>query len=92
MERLSRLQLQEAANNQMENNAPTIEGIQKLKSKDIRIHYNTLKEAEQLRKLKWNQAYDGLKIRQTKYGIVMTGISTDSIKPEISRIRKRSKT
>ena len=46
--------LQEAVQRQA-NNGPTIHGIQKLKSHDIRIHCNTAEEAEQLRKLKWDK-------------------------------------
>ena len=63
-------------------NGPTIHGIQKLKSHDLRIHCNTAEEAEQLRKLKWGEAYTGLTVRQRKYGIVVNGVPKDSIDPK----------
>jgi hypothetical protein len=73
--------LQETANSQLKDKTPNIKGIQKLKSHDIRIHCNTAEEAEQLRKIEWNKAYDGLTTRRPKYGIVIPGIPTNSISP-----------
>ena len=73
--------LQQAVQAQMENNGPTIHGIQKLKSNDIRIHCHTTEEAEQLRVLKWDEAYAGLTVRQQKRGIVVHGVPTDLIDP-----------
>ena len=76
-------QLQQAAEaQQIEGTAPTIHGVQKLKSRDIRIHCNTAEEAERLRKLNWNMAYEGLTVRQPKYGIVIPGVPTDLISPD----------
>lgn len=60
---------------QVKDNFPIIHGIVKFKSQDIRIHYNTKKEAKQLRKLIWNKAYDGLAVHQSNYGIMIPGIS-----------------
>jgi hypothetical protein len=71
--------LQEVVQSQVKNNGPTIQGIQKLKSHDIRIHCNTAEEAEHLRKLKWNEAYAGLTVRQPKYGIMVNGVPMDLI-------------
>ena len=62
---------------QVKENTPTIQGIQKLKSQDIRIHCNTAREAEQLRKLKWDKAYNGFTVRQPKYGIVVWSTQTN---------------
>ena len=73
--------LQEMVESQVKENTPTIQGIQKLKSQDIRIHCNTAQEAEQLRKLKWDKAYNGLTVRQPKYGTVVPGVPTDLIDP-----------
>jgi hypothetical protein len=72
--------LQEVVQSQGKN-GPIIHGIQKLKSHDIRIHCNTAEEAEQLRKLKWDEAYAGLNVRQSKYGILVHGVPIDSIDP-----------
>ena len=58
--------LQEVMHSQLKDNAPIIDGVQKLKSRDIRIHCNTSEKAEQLRKLKCDQAYNGLKVRRSK--------------------------
>jgi hypothetical protein len=73
--------MQQTVESQAKENCPTIYGIQKLKSKDIRIHCNTEKEAEQLRKLEWDKLYNGLKVHQSKFGILINGIPTASIKP-----------
>ena len=73
--------LQEMVESQVKENTPTIQGIQKLKSQDIRIHCNTAQEAEQLRKLKWDKAYNGLTVRRPKYGIHVPGVPTDMINP-----------
>ena len=75
-------QLQQAAEAQLEKTAPTIHGVQKLKSQDVRIHCNTAEEAERLRKLNWNSAYEGLTVRQPKYGIVIPGVPTGLISPD----------
>ena len=71
--------LQEAVQSQANNNCSTIHRIQKLKSYDICIHCNTADEAEQLRKLKWDEAYAGLTIRQSKYEIIINRVFTNSI-------------
>jgi len=73
--------LQEMVESQVKENTPTIQGIQKLKNQDIRINCNTAQEAEQLRKLKWDKAYNGLTVRQPKYGIVVPGVPMDLIDP-----------
>jgi Zinc knuckle len=72
--------LQQTIESQMKDNCLTIHGIQKLKSKDIRLHCNTEKEAEQLRKLEWDKFYNGLKVHQPKFGIVINGVPTTSMK------------
>ena len=74
------IKLQKAVSNQVKN-SPTIHGVQKLKSHDIRIHCNTVEEAEQLCKLKWDEAYGGLTVRQPKRGLVAHGVPTDLINP-----------
>jgi hypothetical protein len=73
--------LQQTVESQVKENPPTIPGIQKLKSKDIRIHCETEKEADELRNLKWDEYYKGLTVRQPKYGLVVPGISTEMINP-----------
>ena len=54
--------LQQTVESQLKDNHPTIHRIEKLKSQDICIHCNTIEEAEQLRNVKWDQAYNGLTI------------------------------
>jgi hypothetical protein len=74
--------LQQTVNCQVKENPPQIPGITKLtKSQDIRINLPTEQEAEILRSLKWDKYYKGIAVRQTKYGIVVPGISTKSIDP-----------
>jgi hypothetical protein len=74
--------LQQTVKSQMKDNPITIQGIQKLKSRDIRIHCDTEKDAEQLRKLQWDESYSGLKTRQRKFGIIIDGVSTKTINPK----------
>jgi hypothetical protein len=73
--------LQQTVESQMKENPPTIPGIQKLKSNDIRIHCKTEKEADELRNLKWDEYYKGLTVRQPKYGIMLPGVSIEMINP-----------
>ena len=73
--------LQQTVENQIKENPPTIPGIQKLKSTDIRIHCEIEKAAEELRNIKWDEHYKGLTVRQPKYGLVLPGVSTEMINP-----------
>ena len=73
---------QEVVNSQLKDNTPIIDGVQKLRSRDIRIHCNTSEEAEQLRKLKWEQAYNGLAVRQSKYGVIIDGVPANLVNPK----------
>ena len=73
--------LQQTVESQVKDNHPIIRGIEKLKSQDIRIHCNTVNEAEQLRKLNWDKAYNGLTVRRPKYGIHVPGVPTNMINP-----------
>ena len=56
------MKLQQTVKNQMKDNPIIIQDIQKFKSQDVRIYCNTEKEAEQLRKLQWDESYNGLKM------------------------------
>ena len=51
------------------------------KSQNIRIHCSTEEEAEQLCKLKWDKAYNGLTVHQSKYGIMIPRVPMDMINP-----------
>jgi hypothetical protein len=73
--------LQQNVESQMKNNPPIIQGIEKLKSQNIRIHSSTEEEAEQLRKLNWDKAYNGLTVHQPKYGIMIPGVPKELINP-----------
>ena len=73
--------LQQNVESQVKDNPLNIKGIEKLKSKDIRIHCNTEQEAEQLRQVDWDKAYSGLTVHQPKYGVTMPGVSTTSLNP-----------
>src|SRR5437667_3820661 len=85
------IKLQQNVESQVKDNSLTIKGVEKLKSKDIRICCNTEHEAEQLRQLKWDKAYGGLTVHQPKYGVMIPRVPTDLINthelknPEIER-------
>jgi hypothetical protein len=67
-------------NSQVKENPPQIPGITKLaKSQDIRLTLPTEQEAEILRNLNWDKYYKGLMVKQPKFGIVVSGISTKSV-------------
>ena len=55
---------------------PTIKRVQKLKSGDIRICCTTPEEAETLKQVDWNRAYQSLKTRKPKFGIVVHSVPT----------------
>ena len=74
-------QLQQAVNRALPETNQTVQGIQKLKSGDIRIHCSTPQQAEALRNIDWNTAYEGLKAKKPKYGIVIHGVSTSELHP-----------
>jgi hypothetical protein len=74
--------LQQTVNSQIKENPPQIPGITKLtRSQDIRFSCSTEQEAEKLRNIKWDKYYKGLTVRQTMYGMVIPGISIESIDP-----------
>ena len=83
--------LQQNVKSQAKNNFPIIHRIEKLKSQNIRIHCNTEEEAEQLCKLNWDKVYNDLTMQQSKYGIMIFGVSIEMINsnelknPEIAR-------
>lgn len=60
---------------------PTILGVQKLKSSDIRFRCETEEEAERLREVDWSKAYPGIEVRRPKYGVVIHGIPIEEIDP-----------
>ena len=74
-------QFQQTINQALTNDDCTIQGIQKLKSGDIRVHCSTPQEAEALRNIDWNTAYKGLKAKKPKYGIVIHGVSISDLDP-----------
>ena len=62
--------------------APTIQGIRKLKSNDIRSTCATPEAAAKLRQnVDWNWAYSGLSTTKPKYGIVVHGVPTKDFDP-----------
>jgi len=74
--------LQQTAENQLKTSYPAIHGIDKLKSQDIRIHCSTVEEAEQLRKIEWDKAYNGLTVRRAKFGVELPGVPKDMVDPK----------
>jgi len=62
-----------------EESKPTIHGIQKLKSGDIRIKCNTTDEANKFRNMDWSSAYEGMEVRNPKDGIVVHQVPTECI-------------
>ena len=59
----------------MKVNSVIIQGIQKPKSYDIHIHYEIEEEVEQLRKLQWEESYNGLQVHQRKFGTMIDEVS-----------------
>ena len=64
----------------------TIGGFQRLKSNDIRFSCDTEEEANRLRKIDWSKTIEGLEIRQSKFGIVIHGISIEEINPHTDNL------
>jgi len=50
-----------------------LQGISKVSS-GIRIHCKTEEQAKQLHAVDWNEAFEGITIHKTKYGIVIHGV------------------
>ncbi len=72
--------LQKAADEAITAGPPIkIDGFQVLKSNDIRFTCNTEEEANRLREIDWSKAYEGLEVRQRKFGIVIHGIPIEEI-------------
>src|SRR5579859_1671524 len=76
-----RLQAAIKQNNNGTEPTPTILGVQKLKSSDIRIRCGTENEAKRLREIDWMKAYPGVEVRRPKYGVVIHGVLVDEIDP-----------
>jgi hypothetical protein len=74
--------LQQTVESQLRDNHPIIHRIEKLKSQDICIHCKTEEEAEQLRSVKWDNAYNGLTVRKAKFGIVIPEVPISMINPK----------
>jgi hypothetical protein len=55
-----------------------LQGINKL-ANGIRVQCTTEKQAEQLRAIDWNEAFEGIKIHEPNYRIVVKGMPTDDL-------------
>jgi hypothetical protein len=53
-----------------------LQGVSKVTS-GIRIHCKTEEQAKQLHAVDWNEAFEGIAIHKTKYGIVIHGIPVE---------------
>jgi hypothetical protein len=58
-----------------------IGGFRILKSNDIRFTCETAEQAACLRQIDWTEAFEGLVVRQPKFGIVFHGVSIDEVNP-----------
>ena len=58
---------------------PTIQGIQKLKSGDIRVKCSTPNDANELKNKEWSSAYEGMEVKKPRYGIVIHRVPTEYI-------------
>ena len=61
--------------------SPTIYGVQKLKSNDLRITCNTIEDAQKLQTVEWQNAYQGLKLKRAKFSILIRGVPTEELDP-----------
>jgi len=59
----------------------TIGGFRKLKSNDIRFTCDSEEEANRLREIDWSKAFEGLEVRQPKFGVVFNGVPIEEINP-----------
>lgn len=64
-----------------------LQGINKL-TNGIRVHCRTEKQAEQLRAINWNEAFEGIKIREPNYRIVVKGMPTDDLDLDDPQVTK----
>jgi hypothetical protein len=68
---------------------PLLQGVQKLKSGDIRIKCDTPDEVNSLKEINWSEAFPGLYVKKPKYGIVIHGVPTnDLIASEVTDTQK----
>src|SRR5579859_7862815 len=65
-----------------------IGGFRILKSNDIRFTCETEEEANRLRQINWEAAYEGLVLRQPRYGIVIHGVPIEDINPRIDDLNE----
>jgi len=63
-----------------------IGGFQVLKSNDIRFTCDSAEEANRLRKIDWSKAFEGLEVRQPKFGIVIHGVPIEEINPRTDNL------
>jgi hypothetical protein len=65
-----------------------IGGFRILKSNDIRFTCENEEEANRLQQINWERAYEGLVVRQPRYGIVIHGIPIEEINPRIDSLNE----
>ena len=80
--------LQQVANRATTGPPIKIGGFRILKSNDIRFTCETEDEAARLRQVDWTEAYEGLVIRQPKFGIVIHGVHIDEINPHTDNLNE----
>jgi len=57
-----------------------------LKSNDIHFECDSEEEANRLQEIEWSTAYEGLVVRQLKFGLVIHGIPIEEINPHIDNL------
>ena len=56
-----------------------LKGVNKSMNNDIRIQCDSEEHAKQLKKIRWDRMFMGLKVHKATYGLVIHGVSKDEI-------------
>ena len=61
------------------NNNAILNGVRPLPNNNLRLHCRTEEEAQQLQRIDWSKAFDGLTPHKPQYGIVVHSVSKEEI-------------
>jgi len=64
-----------------EGRTPKIHGINKLSNDEYRLHCESKDDPQLLRKMDWSLAFNGVKIKKRKYGLVIHGVPKKDLDP-----------
>jgi hypothetical protein len=59
-------------------NGPTLPGVKKLGNGNLRLECESPEEAQRLRTINWNPAFEGMQVHKPKYGIVIHAVRKDT--------------